>query len=26
GSGIQFSVTGEARFIYVTYPADWQSQ
>lgn len=25
GSKIQFSVTGEARFIYVTYPADWQS-
>ncbi|WP_442879750.1 hypothetical protein [Carnobacterium sp.] len=23
---MQFSVTGEARFIYVTYPADWQSQ
>ncbi|MBC1925700.1 cupin domain-containing protein [Listeria innocua] len=26
GSQIKFSVTGEARFIYVTYPADWQSQ
>ncbi|EGY4445315.1 DUF861 domain-containing protein [Listeria monocytogenes] len=26
GSSIKFSVTGEARFIYVTYPADWQSQ
>ncbi|CWU76503.1 TPA_asm: ethanolamine utilization protein EutQ [Listeria monocytogenes] len=25
GSRIKFSVTGEARFIYVTYPADWQS-
>ncbi|KHK10323.1 cupin domain-containing protein [Listeria monocytogenes] len=25
GSQIKFSVTGEARFIYVTYPADWQS-
>lgn len=25
-SKIQFSVTGEARFIYVTYPADWQNQ
>ncbi|MGM0257503.1 ethanolamine utilization protein EutQ [Enterococcus sp. AZ093] len=25
-TSIQFSVTGEARFIYVTYPADWQSQ
>lgn len=24
GSKIQFSVTGDARFIYVTYPADWQ--
>ncbi|MCD1830761.1 ethanolamine utilization protein EutQ, partial [Listeria monocytogenes] len=24
-SQIKFSVTGEARFIYVTYPADWQS-
>lgn len=22
-SKIQFSVTGKARFIYVTYPADW---
>ncbi|EAC8098005.1 DUF861 domain-containing protein [Listeria monocytogenes] len=26
GSQIKFSVMGEARFIYVTYPADWQSQ
>ncbi|EGP6356004.1 DUF861 domain-containing protein [Listeria monocytogenes] len=26
GSQIKFSVTDEARFIYVTYPADWQSQ
>ncbi|HCJ4349970.1 TPA: DUF861 domain-containing protein [Listeria innocua] len=26
GSQIKFSVNGEARFIYVTYPADWQSQ
>jgi ethanolamine utilization protein EutQ len=26
GSKIQFSVTGEARFVYVTYPADWQNQ
>ncbi|MDK4411466.1 ethanolamine utilization protein EutQ [Enterococcus faecalis] len=25
-SKIQFSVTGDARFVYVTYPADWQSQ
>ncbi|HBJ8885039.1 TPA: DUF861 domain-containing protein [Listeria monocytogenes] len=25
GSQIKFSVNGEARFIYVTYPADWQS-
>jgi len=25
GSSIQFSVEGKARFIYVTYPADWQS-
>lgn len=24
-SSIQFSVEGKARFIYVTYPADWQS-
>ena len=24
GSRIQFSVTGKARFLYVTYPADWQ--
>ena len=24
-SRIQFSVTGEARFLYVTYPADWQT-
>lgn len=26
GSDIQFSVKGKARFIYVTYPADWQNQ
>lgn len=26
GSRIQFSVTGKARFLYVTYPADWQSK
>ncbi|MGG5343809.1 AraC family ligand binding domain-containing protein [Enterococcus sp. AZ192] len=26
GSTIQFSVTGKARFVYVTYPADWQKQ
>lgn len=26
GSKIQFSVTGKARFLYVTYPADWQSK
>lgn len=25
GSDIQFSVKKKARFIYVTYPADWQS-
>lgn len=24
GSKIQFSVNGDARFVYVTYPADWQ--
>ena len=24
-SKIQFSVTGNARFIYVTYPANWQN-
>ena len=24
GSQIKFSVSGHARFIYVTYPADWQ--
>lgn len=24
-SEIQFSVTGKARFIYITYPADWQN-
>lgn len=24
GSNIQFSVKGDARFIYVTYPADWE--
>lgn len=23
GSAIKFSVTGDARFVYVTYPADW---
>lgn len=26
GSSIKFSVTNYARFIYVTYPADWASQ
>ncbi|MDC7288280.1 cupin domain-containing protein [Blautia schinkii] len=26
GSRIQFSVPDKARFIYVTYPADWESQ
>jgi ethanolamine utilization protein EutQ len=26
GSKIQFSVEGHARFIYVTYPADWAKQ
>lgn len=26
GSDIEFSVKGKARFIYVTYPADWQNQ
>jgi ethanolamine utilization protein EutQ len=26
GSSIQFSVEGKARFIYVTYPADWQNK
>lgn len=26
GSKIQFSVPEKARFLYVTYPADWQSQ
>ena len=26
GSSIQFSVPGKARFLYVTYPADWQTQ
>ncbi len=25
GSDIQFSVTGKSRFLYVTYPADWQN-
>lgn len=25
-SSIQFSVEGHARFVYVTYPADWASQ
>lgn len=26
GSDISFSVSGHARFLYVTYPADWQNQ
>ncbi len=26
GSSIQFSVPGYARFLYVTYPADWANQ
>lgn len=26
GSSIQFSVPDKARFIYVTYPADWESR
>ena len=26
GSVIQFSVPGKARFLYVTYPADWNGQ
>ena len=26
GSGIRFSVTGHARFLYFVYPADWQQQ
>ena len=26
GSSIQFSVPEKARFLYVTYPADWQAQ
>jgi ethanolamine utilization protein EutQ len=26
GSSIQFSVKDKARFVYVTYPADWASQ
>lgn len=26
GSKIQFSVPDHARFLYVTYPADWQNQ
>jgi ethanolamine utilization protein EutQ len=26
GSKIQFSVTGHARFLYVTFPADWANQ
>ena len=25
GSSIRFSVSGHARFLYVTYPADWQN-
>ena len=26
GSSIQFSVSGFSRFLYVTYPADWQQK
>ena len=26
GSAIRFSVPERARFLYVTYPADWQNQ
>ncbi|WP_122646083.1 ethanolamine utilization protein EutQ [Enterococcus mediterraneensis] len=26
GNHIKFSVTGEARFLYITYPANWQDQ
>lgn len=26
GSSIEFSVPDRARFLYVTYPADWQNQ
>ena len=26
GSKISFSVGGYARFMYVTYPADWENQ
>ncbi|MDR0922154.1 MAG: cupin domain-containing protein [Lactobacillales bacterium] len=26
GSSIEFSATGFARFIYITYPANWQEQ
>lgn len=26
GSSIEFSVPDKARFLYVTYPADWQAQ
>lgn len=26
GSSIRFSVEDKARFLYVTYPADWQAQ
>ncbi|SJZ37693.1 ethanolamine utilization protein EutQ [Pilibacter termitis] len=26
GSDIEFSVKGKARFMYVTYPADWANQ
>lgn len=26
GSKIQFSVSGFARFLYVTFPADWANQ
>lgn len=26
GSSIHFSVADKARFLYVTYPADWQAQ
>lgn len=25
GSDIKFSVKGNARFVYITYPADWQN-
>ena len=26
GSGIQFSAEDKTRFLYITYPADWQGQ